>query len=149
MKNVITFNDLKKASKLWCEKNKKMFTNTHITDSPAGIIKTKGEICYMWSNVIWNNVSHKVLEPEFHFRKNRKGRKSDYKKINDDIKKNGWSKEWPLRILFDLVGGISVGNGNHRINLLSQYDSPILVPVDFGYDVKEFKVLKEINWQWE
>ena len=106
----ITIDDLKKTSKLWCEKQEKKFSENDLYRISPHIIL---------DNMFYNKMSGllELLKDKDYY----------YRKIYDDIKENGWNKKYPARIGIGDRGEIYTHGGNHRMNILTKLNLDYVV----------------------
>ena len=116
----ITIDDLKKTSKLWCEKQEKKFSEDDLYHISPHIIL---------DNMFYNKMGGllELLKDKDYY----------YRKIYDDIKENGWNKKYPARIGIGDRGEIFTHGGNHRMNILTK--------LNLDYVVFHFVYLKNIG----
>ena len=116
----ITIDDLKKTSKLWCEKQEKKFSEDDLYHISPHIIL---------DNIFYNKMGGllELLKDKDYY----------YRKIYDDIKENGWNKIYPARIGIGDRGEIFTHGGNHRMNILTK--------LNLDYVVFHFVYLKNIG----
>ena len=106
----ITIEDLKHASKLWCEKQEKKFSEDDLYRISPHIIL---------DNMFYNKMGGllELLKDDDYY----------YRKIYDDIKENGWNKKYPARIGIGDRGEIYTHGGNHRMNILTKLNLDYVV----------------------
>ena len=106
----ITIDDLKKTSKLWCEKQEKKFSEDDLYRISPHIIL---------DNMFYNKMGGllELLKDDDYY----------YRKIYDDIKENGWNKKYPARIGIGDRGEIYTHGGNHRMNILTKLNLDYVV----------------------
>ena len=106
----ITIDDLKKTSKLWCEKQEKKFSEDDLYHISPHIIL---------DNMFYNKMGGllELLKDKDYY----------YRKIYDDIKENGWNKKYPARIGIGDRGEIFTHGGNHRMNMLTKLNLDYVV----------------------
>ena len=106
----ITIDDLKKTSKLWCEKQEKKFSEDDLYRISPHIIL---------DNIFYNKMGGllELLKDDDYY----------YRKIYDDIKENGWNKKYPARIGIGDRGEIYTHGGNHRMNILTKLNLDYVV----------------------
>ena len=106
----ITIEDLKQASKLWCEKQEKKFSEDDLYRISPHIIL---------DNMFYNKMGGllELLKDDDYY----------YRKIYDDIKENGWNKKYPARIGIGDRGEIYTHGGNHRMNILTKLNLDYVV----------------------
>ena len=106
----ITIDDLKKTSKLWCEKQEKKFSEDDLYRISPHIIL---------DNMFYNKMGGllELLKDDDYY----------YRKIYDDIKENGWNKKYPARIGIGDRGEIFTHGGNHRMNILTKLNLDYVV----------------------
>jgi len=110
---LIDIKELKKASKLWCDKSVKSLL--------------EDKLYYISPNIIWDNIYYESWPSIETLHK-----VNLYKKIYNNIKTNGWDKTYPAMINIGNKGEVYLGGGNHRINLIRDIELKF-IPINFKY----------------
>ena len=121
----VTIDDLKIASKLWVEKQEKLWSDTGYDGNGNKI--SESELCYISSDLVLKNLWYRWYK---YFEAKSE---PEYRKIEEEIKKNGWNNKYPAKIVFTNKGGIFFHDGSHRINMCIDFKSPIIIPVYMNY----------------
>ncbi len=133
----IGIEDLKKASYLWCNHGKKSWS---VYERVNGELVSDWTLLHIPSNIIIDNIYYnwyKFFEAKT---------ESKYIKIEKEIKNNGWSDDYPGKLMFTKQGGILFWDGSHRINMCVDMKKPMLIPVVCPFiDLKYHKSWRE----WE
>lgn len=71
-----------------------------------------------------------------------------YKTLYEEMKKNGWNKNYPATVIIGPIGEVFYGNGNHRLNMIINYIPEMKeIPVNVNY-APYSPYVTDITYRW-